>query len=337
MFSSMIAVMPSDLDTVIYWLGCVSLFTWIVYFLKVLLRMLYPGPNIKERYPKGSYAVITGGNRGIGRGYAEEFARQGMNLLLIARTMSSSDAKYKDDTLVAAEKYIKEKYPDCDVRLLKADLGESSQKTWDEVTNKLADVQVGVLVNNAGVSYDSAMYFTDVDPERIDLLIGLNVTALTRMTRIVLEQWAKCGEKGDIINVTSYAGVGPAGDPLYAVYSGTKAYVAYFSKSLRHELRGKGINVECHVPHFVASRMSRIRRATIVAPSPKAWARAAVGHIGRPLAGPLVTPHWFHAFVDWVFDGLPEFVTVWCFLWHHHGVRKAYLKKQEQESQKKMK
>ena len=59
-------------------------------------------------------------------------------------------------------------------------------------------------------------------------MIGLNVMALTRMTRIVLDQWEENNEKGDIVNITSYAGVNPAGDPLYAVYSGTKAYVQFF-------------------------------------------------------------------------------------------------------------
>ena len=59
------------------------LFKICFYLLSVLARVLYTGPNMKNRYPENSYAVITGGNRGIGRGYAEQFAKQGLNLLLI--------------------------------------------------------------------------------------------------------------------------------------------------------------------------------------------------------------------------------------------------------------
>jgi len=319
-------------DTAVYYAGTFTLITWAVYLLKVVARILLPATNLRSKYPKGSYAVVTGGNRGIGRGYAEELARQGLNLVLTARTMRSNDPKYKEDTLMATKEYIEAKYPDVDIILHQADLGDMSTKNWDGIATLLAEVNVAVLVNNAGISYESAMYFTDVDPNRIDVLINLNVSALTRMTGIVLDMWAASGAKGDIINVTSYAGTGPAGDPLYAVYSGTKAYVAYFSKSLHHELKGKGINVECHVPHFVASRMSRIRRASLMAPSPKAWARAAIGHLGRPFAGPIITPYWFHAFCEWIFEVLPDSVAVWFFLKHHHGVRKAFLRKKAKEA-----
>ena len=297
-------------DVAVYYAGTFTLFTWAIYLLQVVGRTLLPGTNLRSKY-QGFIRRCYGWKQGHWSGLCGRARRQGLNLILIARTMRSKDPKYKDDTLIAAKEYIEKKYPDVDNILHQADLGDMSRQNWDEIATFLSEVNVAVLVNNAGISYESAMYFTDVDPNRIDVLINLNVSALTRMTRIVLDMWTADGVKGDIINVTSYAGTGPAGDPLYAVYSGTKAYVAYFSRSLHHELKSKGINVECHVPHFVASRMSRIRRASLMAPSPKAWARAAVSHVGRSFAGPIVTPYWFHAFCEWVLEVLPDSFAVW--------------------------
>ena len=319
------------LDNVIFYLGCFMLFKICVYLLSVIARVLYAGPNMKKRYPENAYAVITGGNRGIGKGYAEQFAKQGLNLLLIARTLKSTDPKKKGETLMDAKEELEKKY-NVDVRVHQADIGVWDKNTWSDITEQLRDLNVAVLVNNAGISYESAMYFTEVDTNRIDVLIGLNVMALTRMTRIVLDQWEENNEKGDIINVTSYAGVGPTGDPLYAVYSGTKAYVNFFSRSLHYELKSKGINVECHVPHFVTSRMSRIRRANIMVPSEKTWAKAAVQNIGRPFAGPLITPYWFHAFCEFLIDTLPNMFIVNYLLSHHHAVRKHYLKKKQKKN-----
>ena len=319
------------LDDVIFYFGCFTLLKAALYAFSVIARVLYTGPNVKSRYPKNAYAVITGGNRGIGRGYAEEFARQGLNLLLIARTLKSNDPSKKGETLMDAKEELTNKYG-VDVRIHQADISMNDRGTWDEITEQLHDINVAVLVNNAGISYESAMYFTEVDTNRIDVLIGLNVMALTRMTRIVLDQWEENNEKGDIVNITSYAGVNPAGDPLYAVYSGTKAYVQFFSRSLHYELRSKGINVECHVPHFVTSRMSRIRRSSIMVPSEKAWAKAAVQNIGRPFAGPLITPYWFHAFCEFVIDSLPNMFIVNFLLSHHHAVRRKWLKKKQKQN-----
>lgn len=70
------------------------------------------------------------------------------------------------------------------------------------------------------------------------------------------------------------------GDPLYAVYSASKAYMDFFSRSLNLELRNEGIFVQCQVPYFVTTKLSKLRRASLLIPTPGAYARAAVAWIG---------------------------------------------------------
>lgn len=73
---------------------------------------------------------------------------------------------------------------------------------------------------------------------------------------------------------------------------GPQAYIEAFSQSLDAEVREYGVRVQNQAPLFVATKMSKIRRARLDAPPPAAWAAAAVRQIGREVS---VSPYWFHA------------------------------------------
>ena len=111
------------------------------------------------------------------------------------------------------------------------------------MTDKLKEIEVGILVNNAGMSYEHADYLHLISDELVAKLIQINIVSLTRLTKAVLPGM-ESRKKGLIINVGSAAGTMTIGDPLYAVYSGTKAYVDAFSRSLYLEYKGKNIHVE---------------------------------------------------------------------------------------------
>lgn len=98
-------------------------------------------------------------------------------------------------------------------------------------------------INNVATSYDHAQYFDMLEDSHIDRVLNINNLTLTRMCKIVIPgMLAK--KKGIIINVGSAAGQIPMGDPFYTVYSSSKAYVDYFSKSLGIEYESRGIIVE---------------------------------------------------------------------------------------------
>ena len=273
--------------------------------------------NFQKRYGPDGYAVITGATDGIGLEYAREFARRGVNILLISRT--ESKLKKRKDEILA-------QYPDIQIEILQADFSDLNPSVIQRISKKLDSLNVGILVNNCGISYEHAEFLTDISDKLIDNLIDINVHALTVMTRIVLPKMY-ANNKGDIVNVTSVAGVMSTGEPLYAVYSGTKGYVNFFSRSLHHEAKLKGVHVQCHVPHLVATNMSKVK-PSLIAPTPKVWAKAAINHIGMKSKF-MVTPYWFHDLFENINDSLPFGVTVPFHVGRVSKIRKRALRKKE--------
>jgi len=130
--------------------------------------------------------------------------------------------------------------------------------------------------------------------------------------------------RGVIINLGSANGLLPA-VPLLATYAGTKAYINQFTRSLDAEARPFGVRVHDQCPMFVATKMAKIRRARLDAPTPAVWAKAAVKQIGYDTVR---TPYWYHGLMMAVINNLaPRGVIVSYVHKLHQGFRKAYYKK----------
>ena len=247
---------------------------------KIFLR---PGLNLKKRY--GGWAIVTGCTDGIGKAFCQELAKKGFPLLLVSRT----ESKLKD---LAAEL----EKEDVEVKYLAVDFGSAPESKWKEVQSVIESLDVGILFNNVGVSYPHAQYLHELDDDIVKSLITVNVDCTTKMTKFVLPGMVKRGG-GAIVNI----GSGPAtvlpSDPLYSVYAGTKAYVDQFSKSLSVEYAKNNIDVQVQAPLFVVSKMSKIRRASVTVPTPKAYARAGLKAIGYETR---VSPYWSHTII-WAF------------------------------------
>ena len=178
-------------------------------------------------------ALITGASFGIGLELARIFADEGYNLVLVAR---SADKLRQ----LASEL---EKAHGTRSLILAADLSEPGAPAYvlDQTTR--ADIQVDVLVNNAG--FGQYGMFAENDLEECLRQIQLNVTTLTHLTRLYLPAMIE-RESGRILNVASTAAFQPG--PLMAVYYATKAYVLHFSEAIANELQGTGVTVTCLCP-----------------------------------------------------------------------------------------
>ncbi|MDM0078445.1 SDR family oxidoreductase [Variovorax sp. J2P1-59] len=177
-------------------------------------------------------ALVTGASSGIGAIYADRLARRGHDLVLVARDvakLTAIAARIRSDT-------------GRHVELLPADLTVRDDVLRVE-KRLLSDDRIELLVNNAGVGATSALI--DSDADRLDDMIQLNVTALTRLTRAVAVGMARRG-KGAIINIASIVAVAP--ELLNGTYGGSKAFVLAFTQSLDHELAPKGIQVQAVLP-----------------------------------------------------------------------------------------
>jgi 17beta-estradiol 17-dehydrogenase / very-long-chain 3-oxoacyl-CoA reductase len=179
----------------------------------VYAAFLRPGKPLRRRY--GAWAVVTGATDGIGRAVAFRLAASGLGLVLVGRNQEKLAA-------VAAE--IKARHPKVpEVRTFVLDFaGEGLAAAVEALKDSIRGLDVGVLVNNAGVSYPYARYFHEVDEELMRTLIRVNVEGVTRVTHAVLPAMVE-RKRGAIVNIGSGAASVVPSDPLYSVYAATKA------------------------------------------------------------------------------------------------------------------
>jgi short-subunit dehydrogenase len=178
-------------------------------------------------------ALITGASFGIGLELARIFAREGHNLVLVAR---SADKLRQ----LASEL---EKAHGTRSLILAADLSDPGAAAYVLDQTNRANIVVDILVNNAG--FGQYGFFADNDLEECLRQIQLNVTTLTHLTRLYLPEML-ARKEGRILNVASTAAF-QAG-PLMAVYYATKAYVLHLSEAIANELQGTGVTVTCLCP-----------------------------------------------------------------------------------------
>lgn len=129
------------------------------------------------------------------------------------------------------------------------------------------------------MSYPYPEYFLDLKnkDEIYDNIIKCNIYSVTNMCKIVLPGMAE-RQKGVIVNVSSTAAQIPS--PLLCVYSASKSYVLKFSQDLSYEYKKNGITIQCILPGYVATNMSKIRSSTWMAPSPLKFVAEAMRTIG---------------------------------------------------------
>lgn len=171
---------------------------------------------------------------------------------------------------------------------------------YEKIDKNLQGLEIGVLVNNVGMSYSNPEYFLTL-PEAdktIDNLLNCNIKSVIGMTRIVLPQMVE-RSRGVIINMSSMAAKIP--NPLLSVYSGTKAFVDKFSDDLQTEYRRNNIIVQSVLPGFVATNMSKIKKPTWMSPSPDRYVRSTIRTVG--ISGQ-TTGYYPHAIMKLVIDSL---------------------------------
>jgi hypothetical protein len=178
-------------------------------------------------------AVITGASSGIGKEFAELFARDGQSLILVAR---------REERLRELAERLKGHHG-VEAEIMPLDLSDQTapRRLMDMIDN--AGFQVTALVNNAG--FGALGKFAELEPRRQVDMLQLNVTALTHLTRLVLPGMLE-RERGRILNVASTAAFQPG--PFMAVYYASKSFVLSFSNALAEELKDTGVTVTCLCP-----------------------------------------------------------------------------------------
>lgn len=184
-------------------------------------------------------ALVTGSSSGIGAAFAAHLARQGSDLVLVARRQDRLETlaeRLRGETGVSVE-------------VLKADLADPTDLHRIEERIEQGD-DIDLLVNNAGIG--DIAHFVDQERDTHQRMIAVNVLALTRLSHAAIPGMVERGG-GTIINVAS----GFAFDymPGASVYAATKSYVAQLTHVLDAELREKGMRFQALVPGLTRTEL----------------------------------------------------------------------------------
>jgi len=179
---------------------------------------------------KEKYAIVTGASCGIGYELAKILARDGKDIVVIARSR---------DQLEELKRDIENKHG-TKVKVLVKDLADP--KAPPEIFSELEKekIYVDVLVNNAGFGVYGMFLETDLR-EELDM-IQVNAASLVHLTKLFLKGMVE-DKSGYILNAASLCAFLPT--PMEAVYCSTKAFVLHFSEALANELQGTGVKVTC--------------------------------------------------------------------------------------------
>jgi short-subunit dehydrogenase len=210
-----------------------KLLEWIY---KVTLRSRKPHNCI---YGVGSWVFITGASEGIGKNFAEEFAKQGFNLILVSRNISN---------LKKCEEAIKIINQNIEILSIPFDFTkkitiEDYKNSFDEVIQKK---DISILINNIGLR--DVRKFTEFSLEEVHNIIVANTIPQVLLSKMLLHKFKERKNRSAVINISSSSSVYPL--PLFVLYSSTKILNHNLSVRLNYELNNK-IDILSATPFFV--------------------------------------------------------------------------------------
>ena len=189
---------------------------------------------------EGKVALITGATRGIGKGIAEVFAKEGGQVAFIYAGF------------VVKAKALEEELG----KITKVKSYQSDASDYDAAQQLAADVitdfgKIDILINNAGITRDTLMLRMSQDD--LDTIIQVNLDSVFNLTKAVIKPMMKA-RAGSIINMTSVVGV--KGNAGQANYAASKAGVIGFSKAIALELGSRNIRCNAIAPGFIETEMT---------------------------------------------------------------------------------
>lgn len=205
-------------------------------------------PKAKLEENRDKRTLITGASAGIGAALAEEFAKHGHPLILVAR---------RKEKLAELAERLSAKHGIA-VTTISADLASAEAAATLFAETQARELRVDILVNNAGLLCEGE--FTSLEHAPQEQLLQLNINALTALTHHYARAMQNSSpankaakQRGRIVNICSTSAFQPI--PTLACYAASKAYVLSFSEALNTELSQHGITVTCICPGFTNTDM----------------------------------------------------------------------------------
>jgi short-subunit dehydrogenase len=220
--------------------------------------------NFKQRY--GPWALITGASAGLGELFAHRLAAQGLNLVLTAR---------REDRLKALGQELEGEYG-IQTRSIAVDFG--SDQLLDTIQQRTQDLEIGLLVNNAGFTNSGDFLDNSLDKEL--LLVHVNIRAPMLLAHHFGQQMRQRG-RGGMIFSASIAGFAPI--PFWANYSASKSYDLFLAEALAEELKPRGVDVLALCPGATHTEFSTYTGffAPLLAMQPEKVVDQALKRLGK--------------------------------------------------------
>jgi len=212
-----------------------------------------------------------------------------------------------------------------------------NESDYQRLAKRIDGLDVAILINNVGQSHSIPVPFTLTDQTEMENIININCRGTLKVTRIVAPGM-QSRRRGLILTMGSFGGWMPT--PLLATYSGSKAFLQFWSTALAAELKPDNVDVQLVLSYLVTTAMSKVRRPSLLIPSPKPFVRAALGKVG--LGGwhntaYTYTPHWSHALMAWAIEntiGIGSYIGVQVNRSMHIDIRNRALRKAARETKK---
>eukprot|EP01132_Coremiostelium_polycephalum_P006596 gene6596-8164_t len=213
----------------------IGLITFFSYIIPVALAAFKWGEqDLKKKY-NAKWALVSGSSSGIGRAVAFKLAKQGLNVVLVA---------LDDDALKGTHQSLQKEFPNQEFRAVGVNLGKydiSEYNYLEIVKEKTKDIDVQILVNNAGYIQLSAFFRSTLDKQLTNL--ECNMMSHVKLTHHFVSLMVEKGLKGCITFTSSQSAFFCS--PSCATYGGGKAFLQAFSASLAIECHNYGIDVLC--------------------------------------------------------------------------------------------
>ncbi|CAL8318201.1 unnamed protein product [Merluccius merluccius] len=256
-----------------------------------LPRLMPIRRTLSQRF--GEWAVINGAADDTAQAYAEELARQGINLIFVSpdRSMSTDQAR------AFAQHY------GVETTLVEADLalGEAAAKP---LTDALSDKDVGILVNCVSESLPSRL--TEMSEQELLVLVNRTVVAAMLLTKAILPMMVR-QRRGAVVNLCCGAGSRPSA--RRAALFASEGFLERFSRVLHREYGDQGIFIQTLTPFQVSS--SGTAASSVLAmrgwlvPKPEVYAQHAVSTLG---VAHHTTGYWPHTLQRGFMSSIPEWI-----------------------------
>jgi 17beta-estradiol 17-dehydrogenase / very-long-chain 3-oxoacyl-CoA reductase len=262
----------------------------LIWIYKVTLRTRKPHNSI---YGQGSWVFITGASEGIGKTFAEKFAKQGFNLVLVSRNISK---------LKKCEETIKNLYQNIEIISIPFDF--TKKISINDYQNSFGDVirkkDISILINNIGLR--DVRKFTEFTLDEVHNIIVANTIPQVLLSKMILDKFYERKNRSAVINISSSSSVYPL--PLFVLYSSTKIFNHNLSIRLNYEINNK-IDIISATPFFVQTSTVKMTPNGLTVITSDQFVNSVLDQLGYESH---TYGYWSQQLLGFIFENVVEYI-----------------------------